>query len=202
MDNFTLVTHYSTAVSLLACLVMALGGFVAFGDETRGNVLNNFPADNGMINLARLLFGLNMLTTMPLEALVCREVMLTYWYRGQGFNLRRHIVLSTALVGGATAVSLLTCDLGVVFELVGATSAVAIAYVLPPLCYIKLASRSGRPKYAAYAVVVFGVAVMIISLAQTLGKLIRGGGATPSSPFFSQLGPLLMSVRRPLDAAG
>ncbi|KAL3962289.1 hypothetical protein ACCO45_003812 [Purpureocillium lilacinum] len=173
IDNFSRVTHYSTGVSMLACLVMALAGFLTFGDKTLGNVLNNFPSDNSMVNVARLFFGLNMLTTLPLEAFVCREVMLTYWYPDEPFNLRRHLIFSTALVAGATGISLLTCDLGVVFELVGATSAVAMAYILPPMCYIKLTTRSWRT-YMAYAVVVFGVAVMVISVIQAVGKMING----------------------------
>ncbi|KAG5950628.1 hypothetical protein E4U33_007280 [Claviceps sp. LM78 group G4] len=152
---------------------MALAGFLTFGDKTLGNVLNNFPSDNSMVNIARLCFGLNMLTTLPLEAFVCREVMLTYWYPDEGFHLVRHLVLSTGLVVAATAVSLLTCDLGVVFELVGATSAVAMAYILPPMCYIRLTTRSWRT-YVAYAVVVFGVAVMVISVIQAVGKMING----------------------------
>ncbi|PHH63131.1 hypothetical protein CDD81_6282 [Ophiocordyceps australis] len=177
IDNFSRVTHYSTSVSMLACLVVALAGFLTFGDKTLGNVLNNFATDNTMVNVARLFFGLNMLTTLPLEAFVCREVMLTYWYPDESFNMRRHLVFSTGLVAGATAVSLLTCDLGVVFELVGATSAVAIAYILPPLCYIKLATTNWRT-YVAYSIVVFGVVVMIISIVQAVGKAISGTDAT------------------------
>ncbi|KAK2590995.1 hypothetical protein QQS21_011308 [Conoideocrella luteorostrata] len=173
IDNFSRVTHYSTAISMAACLTMALGGFLTFGDKTLGNVLNNFPSDNSMVNIARLCFGLNMLTTLPLEAFVCREVMLTYWYPDEDFNLRRHVIFSTGLVVSATAISLLTCDLGIVFELVGATSAVAMAYILPPMCYIKLTTRSWRT-YMAYAVVVFGVAVMVISVIQAVGKMING----------------------------
>ncbi|UKZ52518.1 hypothetical protein TrVGV298_006295 [Trichoderma virens] len=173
IDNFSRVTHYSTGVSMFACLIMALGGFLTFGDKTLGNVLNNFSSDNSMVNVARLCFGLNMLTTLPLEAFVCREVMVTYFYPDQPFDLRRHIILSTALVAGATTLSMLTCDLGIVFELVGATSAVAMAYILPPMCYIKLTTRSWRT-YVAAAVVVFGVAVMVISVIQAIDKMIHG----------------------------
>jgi sodium-coupled neutral amino acid transporter 11 len=173
IDNFSRVTHYSVGVSTMACLVMALAGFLTFGDRTLGNVLNNFPSDNTMVNIARLCFGLNMLTTLPLEAFVCREVMLTYWYPDEPFNLRRHLVFSTGLVLGALVISLVTCDLGAVFELVGATSAVAMAYILPPMCYIKLTSRSWRT-YGAYAVVVFGVVVMVISVIQAVTKMISG----------------------------
>ncbi len=153
---------------------MALAGFLVFGDKTLGNVLNNFPSDNTMVNIARLCFGLNMLTTLPLEAFVCREVMETYFWPNATFNLRRHIIVSTGLVGGATFLSLLTCDLGAVFELVGATSAVAMAYVMPPMCYIKLTTRSWRT-YLAYGVVVFGGVVMVISVIQAVDKLFHGG---------------------------
>ncbi|KAH6603934.1 transmembrane amino acid transporter family [Trichoderma cornu-damae] len=173
IDNFSRVTHYSTGVSMLACLIMALGGFLTFGDKTLGNVLNNFSSDNSMVNVARLCFGLNMLTTLPLEAFVCREVIITYFYPHEPFDLRRHLILSTALVAGATILSMLTCDLGIVFELVGATSAVAMAYILPPMCYIKLTTRSWRT-YVAVAVVVFGAAVMIISVIQAVDKMIHG----------------------------
>jgi len=73
------------------------------------------------------------------------------------------------------SVALVTCDLGVVFELVGATSACALAYILPPLCYIKLASKS-RKTYLAAVVAGFGVLVMVISLVQSVVKIIHGGG--------------------------
>ncbi|KAI1506535.1 transmembrane amino acid transporter family protein [Biscogniauxia marginata] len=175
IDRFATVTHFSTGISMVACLVMALAGFLTFGDRTKGNVLNNFPADNAMVTVARLCFGLNMLTTLPLEAFVCREVMLNYYFPGEPFRMGRHLAFSTALVVAAMAISLVTCDLGVVFELVGATSAAALAYILPPLCYIRLSSRSWRT-YVAGAIVAFGCAVMVISVFQAIGKMIKGGG--------------------------
>ena len=158
---------------MFACLIMAIAGFLTFGDKTLGNVLNNFSSDNTMVNIARLFFGLNMLTTLPLEAFVCREVMITYFYPDEPFNMKRHLIYSTGLVVGATLLSLVTCDLGAVFELVGATSAVAMAYILPPMCYIKLTTRSWRT-YLACAIIVFGVAVMLITTFQAISKIING----------------------------
>ncbi|KAI0855494.1 transmembrane amino acid transporter family protein [Xylaria cubensis] len=175
IDRFATVTHYSTGVSMIACLVMALAGFLTFGDKTLGNVLNNFPADNTMVTIARLCFGLNMLTTLPLEAFVCREVMLNYWFPDEPFNMNLHLIYSSTLVVSAMVLSLFTCDLGIVFELVGATSAAALAYILPPLCYIKLSSRSWRT-YVAMLIVAFGCAIMFISVLQTGARMIKGGG--------------------------
>lgn len=89
--------------------------------------------------------------------------------------MNRHLIFTSALVVSAMALSLMTCDLGIVFELIGATSACALAYILPPLCYMKLASRSWKT-YAAGVTVVFGVVVMVISVFQSLHKVISGGG--------------------------
>ncbi|KAK2063148.1 transmembrane amino acid transporter [Colletotrichum caudatum] len=175
IDRFSRVTHYSTGISMVACLLMALAGFLTFGDKTLGNVLNNFPSDNVMVTLARLCFGLNMLTTLPLEGFVCREVMFNYFFPGEPFNMNLHLIFSSALVVSAMIISLLTCDVGVVFELVGATSACAMAYILPPLCYIKLTTRSWKT-YVAAGIVVFGTLVMVISLVQAIAKMIRNDG--------------------------
>ncbi|KAL9058541.1 MAG: hypothetical protein Q9162_001696 [Coniocarpon cinnabarinum] len=180
---------------------MALAGFLTFGSRTDGNVLNNFPTPADMpasyilmVNIARLCFGLNMITTLPLECFVCREVMTNFYFSHEpGFNLARHFIFTTALVCTAAFLALLTCDLGVVFELIGATSACALAYILPPLCYVTLIRRAQkrerrmgggkegrfwlrREVLAACAVMGFGGVVMVISLFGGVGKMVRGSG--------------------------
>lgn len=159
---------------MLACLAMALAGFLTFGDLTQGNVLNNFPTDNLLVNIARLCFGLNMLTTLPLECFVCREVMENYYFPNLPYSKRRHVIMTTGLVVSAMVVSLMTCDLGIVFEFVGATSACALAYILPPACYIKLSARTWRVLVPAGSCVAFGVFVMVVSVVQSVLKVVRG----------------------------
>jgi solute carrier family 38 (sodium-coupled neutral amino acid transporter), member 11 len=174
LDRFATVTHYSTFISLLACLTMALAGFLTFGSRTKGNVLNNFPSQGHIVvQIARLCFGLNMLTTLPLECFVCREVMNNYFFPSDPYHPTRHVLFSSALVIGAMGISLLTCDLGAVFEIIGATSACALAYILPPLCYIKLSTRSWRTG-VALACIAFGTAVMVVSFVLAFKKIISG----------------------------
>ncbi|KAF1810169.1 amino acid transporter [Eremomyces bilateralis CBS 781.70] len=176
LDRFARVTHYSAGISMVACIVLGLVGFLTFGDKTQANVLNNFPSDNLMVNIARFCFGLNMLTTLPLETFVCREVMTTYYFPDEPFNASRHLIFTTALVFAAMALSLFTCDLGAVFELIGATSACALAYILPPLCYIKLSTRSWRTG-AAVICVAFGSCVLVMSIVLALVDIAKGGGS-------------------------
>lgn len=42
LDRFARVTHISTAMSLVSCLILSIAGYVTFTDKTQGNILNNF----------------------------------------------------------------------------------------------------------------------------------------------------------------
>lgn len=171
MDRFAMVTHWSTGVSMVACMVLGIGGFLVFQNETKGNVLNNFPGNDTMANVARFCFGFNMLTTLPLEIFVCREVLLNYFYPDQEHGTKLHVISTTCLVVGAMSVSLFTCNLGAILELVGASSACTMAYILPPMCFLKLSGKKLVHKLPSFACIAFGVIVMGISTAQTLVKL-------------------------------
>ncbi|KAM0803268.1 transmembrane amino acid transporter protein-domain-containing protein [Usnea florida] len=173
MDRFARVTHYSTFTSMLACLTMALAGFVTFGDKTRGNILNNFPRENLIVNIARFLLGANMVTTLPLGLFALPP---NFWFPNEPYSPNLHLIFTTSLVVTAMALSLITCDLGAVFELVVIANRLCkLAYILPPLCYIKLSSRSWKV-IPAILCVIFGIIVMIISLIQAVTKMIRNEG--------------------------
>ncbi|KAF9178099.1 hypothetical protein BGZ51_008105 [Haplosporangium sp. Z 767] len=161
INRVNLVTHMSMMVSLLACMILALSGYLAFSDKTQGNILNNFPSDNFIINIARFCFGVNMFTTLPLEAFVIE----TYYFPGKPFSMKRHFIITTSLVGVALLIALLTCDLGFVLEVTGGFSATALAFILPPLCYLKLSSGPiwCAKKIPHLVCVGFGIAVMILS---------------------------------------
>ncbi|SPO32175.1 related to amino acid vacuolar transport protein AVT2 [Ustilago trichophora] len=143
MNKFGQVTHYSTIIAAAATITMSVAGYWSFEEKTLSNVLNNFPNDDVIVNIARGLFGLNMLTTLPLECFVCREVLETYFFAGE-FDRNRHLIFTSSLVVTAMIISLLTCDLGIVLELTGGLSATALAFIFPSLCYLKLTSETGK----------------------------------------------------------
>lgn len=177
LNRFASVVHWSTGVSMVSCTMLGLGGFLSFQDHTLGNILNNFPSDDIMTNIARFCFGFNMVTTLPLEIFVCREVILEYLFPQQEkSSTMQHAITTTFLIFIAMGVSLFTCDLGVILELVGASSACSMAYILPPMCYLKLSSKPHKslPKIASWICITFGVIVMIMSTIMTLLNLGKG----------------------------
>lgn len=68
LDRFSSLTHYAVSISVAASALMAVSGYLTFGQDTLGNILNCFPTDDIPATVARLCFGLNMCTTFPLEA--------------------------------------------------------------------------------------------------------------------------------------
>jgi sodium-coupled neutral amino acid transporter 11 len=113
--------------------------------------------------------------------------MTTFYFPDEPYNLNRHLIFTTALVVSSLALGVITCDLGAVFELIGATSACALAYILPPLCYVKLSKQSWKQKIPAYICITFGVTVMCISVLQAVAKMIRSKFLVgfPPCPFLS-----------------
>jgi sodium-coupled neutral amino acid transporter 11 len=85
-----------------------------------------------------------------------------------------NLLLTTALVGAALVIALITCDLGLVMELTGGISAIALAFILPPACYLKLAPESllSRKKLYCLFCIGFGVVVMVLSTSLTIHNSI------------------------------
>ncbi|KLO19479.1 amino acid transporter [Schizopora paradoxa] len=181
LDRFAKVTHISTAISLVACCTLAISAFLVFTNKTQGNILNNFSSTDTLINVARFCFGLNMFTTLPLELFVCREVIEQFFFAHETYNQNRHVLFTTSILVASMFMALITCDLGVMLEITGGVSATALAFIFPPVCYIKLlpAEKSlfSRAKAPAVACVAFGVVVMTLNLAISLGKVWTTEGA-------------------------
>lgn len=195
IDKFAKITHIACFVLMLFCGLMAINGLVNFGDKTKGNLLNNFRSDDFWINIARFCFGLNMLTTFPLEIYVVRDVFkdLVVERNAEGgtggveMSWRQHVTVTTLLVFSSMLVLLFTCNLGIILELIGLTLASLMAYIIPPLCYVKLCydeldkavtpghfSKELNRNFIVYkalpsfAIVLFGFTVMIVSTAGSL----------------------------------
>jgi len=168
------VTHISTAISLVACCTLAISAFAVFTDKTQGNILNNFPKNDTLINVARFCFGLNMFTTLPLELFVCREVIEQYFFSHESYNQQRHIFFTTTILLASMLIALVTCDLGVMLEITGGVSATALAFIFPAACFLYLTDSAtpwfSRTKLPAIACVAFGVIVMVFSLFLALAK--------------------------------
>ncbi|EPZ33775.1 hypothetical protein O9G_004423 [Rozella allomycis CSF55] len=111
-------------------MAFALTGYIAFGKDVAGNVLNNFPAGDSFIIAARMLLAVDMMVVFPTQFYPTRTAIM------EVVRTRSRVVVSLVLWATVVGVSCIVHDLGSTFELVGIVASTCIAYVLPGLCYI------------------------------------------------------------------
>ncbi|SCV03104.1 LANO_0G02168g1_1 [Lachancea nothofagi CBS 11611] len=183
LKRFGRLTHFSCFIAMVFCFVMGYTGFLVFKNKTKGNILNNFPGNDHVINVARFCFGFNMLTTFPLEIFVLRDVIRDLIYFNTptsndqpiALSLKLHFIITSITVFSTMVISFTTCNLGALFELIGATTASLMAYILPPSVNLILtgAKKTRRQKIPHYACIFFGFAIMTVSSTQTIVGSIK-----------------------------
>eukprot|EP00753_Platysulcus_tardus_P017383 PLAT6389.1.p1 GENE.PLAT6389.1~~PLAT6389.1.p1 ORF type:complete len:520 (+),score=147.81 PLAT6389.1:41-1561(+) len=100
-----------------------------FLDETKGDILDNFPANDAAATVARLLLALTMVLTFPMEHFVARHIVMAVM--GVKMTDKRRYLSTAVLWGSTTLLSLVFTDVGVVLELTGAFSASSLGFILP-----------------------------------------------------------------------
>ncbi|CAI8049375.1 Putative sodium-coupled neutral amino acid transporter 11 [Geodia barretti] len=200
--RFSAVSHMSVSGSAVFCTVLGLAGFLSFMNATKGDLLNNYCVDDWVATVARFLYACVIMLTFPIEIFVCREVLeivlsrLPYrvisWVR-QGrvkralsrflfsprhSSLPRHVILTLVLVLFSLGVGLTTDDLSIVLGFNGCLMATPMAFILPTASYLRL-TRGGRSHWysrdrlIAWAVMVFGVIVMVIGTALSIEQAVQ-----------------------------
>ena len=89
-DRIRSVIHWTMGIVLALYLLVGLGGFYVGRERTCGNVLLNFPADDGAMALGRAGLVVTLSMSLPLLAVPCRNTMLRLfdlvncdWARGR-----------------------------------------------------------------------------------------------------------------------
>ncbi|KAJ1882419.1 hypothetical protein H4R99_002685 [Coemansia sp. RSA 1722] len=178
LNRYFEVIHISTLIATVASLVIACFGYICFRDKTQGNILNNFPQDDFLINVARFLFALNMITTFPMETLVAREVVDSLCFPNSGFSMKRHVWITTVLCALGLVVGQTVCNLGVLLELTGGLSASFLAFILPSACYLRLSSAplSSWKNLPHWLCIAFGLTVTVLSTVLSISNAVTSDG--------------------------
>lgn len=76
-ENWLFVSYASILTALILCFCFAVSGYLNFLDETKGDLLKNFPDDSNSIGFARALLAICMILTYPMECFVSRHCLLS-----------------------------------------------------------------------------------------------------------------------------
>jgi len=172
---------------LLSTLMMALG-FLTFGGNCSGMILNNYSNLDFGAAICRLLMAISLVGSYPFCFASMKNSFLQMTAKGKEITVDANKKVTRLLLGGITAVALVLENVGFVVGLNGAVMGSAIIYIFPSLLYLRSAKKqladgvlidSARHKVERAFnrfLIVFGVLCGLI-----------GGGVTIADAFFPHL---------------
>ncbi|NXS65149.1 S38A6 protein, partial [Pandion haliaetus] len=137
-------SHWVTVsvLSMLICLLIysltGLYGYLTFGEAVASDVLMSYPGNDPIVIVARLLFGVSIVTIYPIVVLLGRSVVRDVWStpkRGAAAVPEAHewwnrVALTVTWMATTLAIALFVPDIGKVIELIGGISAFFI-FIFP-----------------------------------------------------------------------
>ena len=67
------VSQMSVGISVVLSLILSVTAYLCFRDTIESNALNNFPYDNVVMSVSRILLAVTMVFTFPMEQFVARH---------------------------------------------------------------------------------------------------------------------------------
>jgi len=138
--RLTALGFTSTAFLNLAIMVL---GFLTFGGNCDGLILNNYSIVDKGAMLCRIFLVLSMVGSYPLMVSSMREEFVKLKYKGEMTDSRFR-KWTTIFVSLITGVALVMKDPGFVVSLNGALMASAVIYIFPSIIYLKQINRRIR----------------------------------------------------------
>ncbi|XP_075621627.1 solute carrier family 38 member 8 [Balearica regulorum gibbericeps] len=158
-----------SVLSMLICLLIysltGLYGYLTFGEAVAADVLMSYPGNDPVVIVARLLFGVSIVTIYPIVVLLGRSVVRDVWAtpkRGAAaapevHERRSRVALTVAWMATTLGIALFVPDIGKVIEVIGGISAFFIFIFPAGLCLVCLTgTRALGPRKKA-ALIAWGV---------------------------------------------
>lgn len=178
-------------------------GFLTFGENSAGFLLDNYSVNDGWASFSRFGVSISVLSSYPLLFLGARDGCMALTGRSSLTRVERTLT-TIGLEVGITILAVLVNDLTFVLSLNGATLSAALAFIFPPIMlqtFVKVRSsrnnvqNSGGMKAGSrvddesssytnpwevqksYAALVLGVVIGVMGAAVTIVRILSWNGA-------------------------
>ena len=145
MQRFNRVVSWSFGISILLMGTMAALGFLTFGENSAGLVLNNYSTNDLWMSGSRIAVAISLVFSYPLAFTGCRDGLLALLKSSD--EQRSPMQLNIITVALLSVITLLACtlkDVSFVLAFAGATLGNALTYVYPAIMYRAVVKNQGR----------------------------------------------------------
>ncbi|NXX98681.1 AVT2 protein, partial [Centropus bengalensis] len=137
-SHWVVVSVFSMLICLLIYSLTGVYGYLTFGEAVAPDVLMSYPGNDPVVIVARVLFGVSIVTIYPIVVLLGRAVVRDVWVTPksgaaavpEARERRSRVALTVAWMATTLAIALFVPDIGKVIELIGGISAFFI-FIFP-----------------------------------------------------------------------
>jgi len=133
LPNYYKVVSASFAISISIFALVASIGFLTFGSNSSGLILNNYSTRDGLMNLSRIAVAISLVFSYPLAFVGARDGVLDL-LKMKG-TAKTENILTVALLSAVTGAALVIPDVSFVMALAGATLGNGLIYIFPALMF-------------------------------------------------------------------
>ncbi|XP_057693037.1 putative sodium-coupled neutral amino acid transporter 8a [Corythoichthys intestinalis] len=195
MENQRL-SHWAfiSVVTMIICLIIysltGVYGYLTFGKDVKADILMSYMGDDILMLIARLLFGVSIITIYPIILLLGRSViqdpMLNWWQRRGCLvtvkvESRSRYTLTFLWITATLLIAVFVPDISKVISVIGGISAFFI-FIFPGLCLMFAMQSEPVSFKARITLTVWGVVTLLcgafifgqsttIAVMQLLGKI-------------------------------
>ncbi|WPH00258.1 vacuolar amino acid transporter 3 [Acrodontium crateriforme] len=151
--------------------------YATFGDETKIQIISNFPQDSKLVNAVQFLYSLAVLAGEPVQLFPAVRILETSIFgelatgkKSAAIKWKKNALRSATMTLCLIIAILGASDLDKFVALIGSFACVPLVYIYPPLLHYRAVAQTKVEKAIDIAVMVVGVIAMVYTTAVTLSQ--------------------------------
>lgn len=154
--------------------------YATFGDETKIQVISNFPQSSKLVNAVQFLYSMAVLAGEPVQLFPAVRILETSLFgekatgkKSASIKWKKNALRTGAMVFCGAVAILGASDLDKFVALIGAFACVPLVYIYPPWLHLRGVAESRWDKAYDVGMMAVGVVAMVYTGVQTLMQWIK-----------------------------
>ncbi|KAF2765026.1 hypothetical protein EJ03DRAFT_280952 [Teratosphaeria nubilosa] len=155
--------------------------YATFGDETKIQIISNFPQSNKLVNAVQFLYSLAVLVGEPVQLFPAVRIIETSLFGEKATGKKSATIkweknaLRTGMMIGCGVVAVVgASDLDKFVALIGSVACVPLVYIYPPWLHLKGVANNWGEKAFDITLIVLGVIAMFYTGIVTISQWVSG----------------------------
>lgn len=177
-EKFPKLLYIVMAIITVALTSVGALSYATFGDETKTEVISNFPQDSKLVNAVQLLYSVAVLAGTPVQLFPAVRILEASFFghlsgkRDTATKWKKN-ALRTAVVALCGVISVLgAADLDRFVALIGSLACVPLVYIYPPFLHYKAVATSRWVAMGDLLMMALGLVAMVYTTSITLSTWV------------------------------